>query len=270
VTPGNHCVRELGARQWLYDGSLHGAHLREANLHAVNLRGAVLRGAVLREAKLEGADLRGAKLEEANLFAAHLRGAVLRNANLRDANLLGADLQAAYLRDANLLGADLNGVNLQAARLDEADLQNAQLQRANLREADLFKSNLNGARGLTDRQLVLVSHLQRATMPDGSRYNSRLNLNGDIEAAKTENVNPDDPTAMAEFYGVSLEAYLAGQEWARENLPRLRREAGLDPDTGEPLPPANGVEPQPADAPAPPAPRWNGHKASLVAHRVRR
>lgn len=42
---------------------------------------------------------------------------------------------------------------------------------------------------------------------------------------------------MALYYGVPLEEYLAGQEWARENLPRLRREAGLEDEeaaeTGE-------------------------------------
>ena len=71
-------------------------------------------------------------------------------------------------------------------------------------------------------------------------------------------------------YGVSVEEYLAGQEWARENLTDLRRSAGLDPDTGLPVEPTNGVEPQPAAAPAAPAPRRNGHKASMVSHRVRR
>jgi len=31
---------------------------------------------------------------------------------------------------------------------------------------------------------------------------------------------------MAAFYGVSLEDYQRGQEWARENLPKLRVEDG--------------------------------------------
>ncbi len=78
------------------------------------------------------------------------------------------------------------------------------------------------------------------------------------------------PQLIAQHYGVTLEEYLAGQEWARENLPRLRRESGLDPATGLPVEPANGIEPQPADAPAAPAPRRNGHTASMVTHRVRR
>jgi len=82
-------------------------------------------------------------------------------------------------------------------------------------------------------------------------------------------VDTKNPMAMADFYGVSVEDYLAGQEWAREHLADLRREAGLDPDTGWPL--------QPADAPVPPAPRphrqrraGTGLKASMVSHRVRR
>ena len=106
-------------------------------------------------------------------------------------------------------------------------------------------------------------------MHNGSRYDGRFNLKKDINQAKVENVNTDDPKAMANFYSVHPEEYLAGQEWAREHLADLRREAGLDPDTGEPLPPTHGVAPQPADAPAPPAPRRNGHTASMVAYRGR-
>jgi hypothetical protein len=80
---------------------------------------------------------------------------------------------------------------------------------------------------------------------------------------------------MAKYYGVTPEEYLAGQEWARENLLRLCRSAGLDPDTGLPVSAAVVASSiiassQPADAPAPPAPRRNGHKANMVTHRVRR
>jgi hypothetical protein len=37
-------------------------------------------------------------------------------------------------------------------------------------------------------------------------------LFGDIARAKWAKVRTDDPKSMAEFYGVSLEAYLAGQK----------------------------------------------------------
>jgi hypothetical protein len=114
--------------------------------------------------------------------------------------------------------------------------------------------------------------LKGTIWPDGYTYRGALNLHDDLIAAMHYGVNPKDPVAMADWYSVSLEEYLAGHEWARENLADLRREAGLDPDTGLPVEPTNGVEPQPDDTPVQPAPRRNGqrHKASMVAHRTRR
>jgi len=56
-------------------------------------------------------------------------------------------------------------------------------------------------------------------MPDGSAYNGRFNLAGDIDLARWGKVDPGDPAAMAYFLGVSLERYLRGQgkpELARE------------------------------------------------------
>ena len=59
---------------------------------------------------------------------------------------------------------------------------------------------------------VTVRGLCGATMHNGSRYDGRFNLKKDINQAKVENVNTDDPKAMANFYSVHPEEYLAGQE----------------------------------------------------------
>jgi hypothetical protein len=48
---------------------------------------------------------------------------------------------------------------------------------------------------------------------------------------------------MARFYGIPLEVYVVGQVWARENLPRLRREAGLELEG----PAERGEMPQPEE-----------------------
>jgi hypothetical protein len=48
-------------------------------------------------------------------------------------------------------------------------------------------------------------------MPDGTPYNGRFNLAGDIDLARWGKVDPDDPAAMAYFLGVSLDSYLRGQ-----------------------------------------------------------
>ncbi|HEX9371768.1 MAG TPA: pentapeptide repeat-containing protein [Roseiflexaceae bacterium] len=212
---------------------------------------------------------------------------------IEDGSLSGADLWGARLQHANLNGADLRGAGLACAQLqavafEDVDLRGAYLLLANISGATFKDANLQDT-DLTDQQLVTVSRLRGAIMPHGSHYDGRFMLNDDIKFTMLgdfrfadpsnpdgdlcrETANPYNPEEMACWYGVSLEEYLAGQEWARENLPRLRREAGLDPDTGEPLPSTNGAEPQPADVPAQPAPRRNGqrHKGSIVAHRARR
>ena len=119
---------------------------------------------------------------------------------------------------------------------------------------------------------ALIAHSGNTTTMTELSYRS-YHLNGDFfltDINERKCIYADDSEAMAAFYGVPVEQYLASQEWAREHLADLRRSAGLDPDTGEPLPPTNGAEPEPADAPALPAPRRNGHKASMVSHRVQR
>jgi uncharacterized protein YjbI with pentapeptide repeats len=210
-------------------------------------------------------------LREVSLPYAGLRGAVLRGFDLQQAGLRGASLQNADFTLANLRRADLSLANLQEARLVGAALQEAQMEGANLRETRLRSAKLQEANGLTDQQLILAHDLRGATLPNCSLYDGRFSLWGDMRfLAKVDKVSITSPQAMARYYSVPLEDYLAGQEWAREHLADLRREAGLDPDTGLPLPPTNGTEPPPADVPAPPALRRYGHKASMVTHRVRR
>ena len=181
---------------------------------------------------------------------------------LKGAYLIHADLQGAMLSAFNLEEAILTKANLRKATLTNTNLQGANLFGVAINHAALALANLKNARNLTEQQLVTAFSLTLTIMPDGSRYDGRYSLYGDYEES--------DTSATAQCYNVTLEEYLAGQEWAREHLADLRREAGLDPGTGLPVELINGVEPQPADAPAAPAPRRNGHKASMVTHRVRR
>ena len=62
-------VRLARDYEWLYDGKLAGANLKEANLTGANLQGANLQGANLALANLDGADLQGANLQGARYTA---------------------------------------------------------------------------------------------------------------------------------------------------------------------------------------------------------
>lgn len=111
-----------------------------------------------------------------------LAGRSLRCANLRGADLHKADLHDVDLSEAHLEWADLSMANLLDAKLVLVDLRGADLSMANLHGADLSMANLNGAINLTEQQLVQIYRLKGAILPDGTRYDGRLNLPGDTES----------------------------------------------------------------------------------------
>ena len=157
----------------------------------------------LSEADLSGAILRRSRLFRANLFQANLtgadlsRGANLSYADLSYANLSGADLSLmANLSYASLIGANLSRANLSYANLAEAtiteppygeitdeaitaDLSYANLSGAILNRADLRGAILHGATGWTEEQLVQAKSLERATMPNGQKYEDWLTSRGE-------------------------------------------------------------------------------------------
>lgn len=189
---GFRAIKELQIHGWLYDGSLRGADLRKA--------------------ALEGTIEYRAELKKANLQKADLRWSNLRCANLEEAQLQGAQLGDAKLQDATFWYAELEG----------AQLNMAKLQGANLGGADLFRVNLHEAEVISE-QLIHAKRLRFTTMPGGNRYDGRFNLEGDIADALRSGIDTKDLNTMAHFYGVPLEEYHNGQEWARVSLPILQK-----------------------------------------------
>lgn len=140
-----------------------------------------------------------------------LRGVMLCHAHLEGADLYRANLHSVDLHQAHLDGADLGLADLGRVKLSRASLRGANLSQAILAGADLFKTDLTDARNVTLEQLAEAKRLCFATLPDGTPYDGRFNLPGDIDLARWGKVDPNDPAAMAYFLGVPLEAYLRGQ-----------------------------------------------------------
>ncbi|HEY6074697.1 MAG TPA: pentapeptide repeat-containing protein [Anaerolineales bacterium] len=141
-----------------------------------------------------------------------LRGTALCQAQMGNADLMEADLRNVDFHQANLEFADLRKARLNGAKLNRASLFHANLDQADLTYADLYKANLRGAQNLTEQQLTCVNQLLGAIMPDGNTYDGRFNLPGDLARARWAKVNPDDPQSMADFYGVTLDAYLSAHK----------------------------------------------------------
>lgn len=105
--------------------------------------------------------------------------------------------------------------------LSDADLQGLYLRDANVAGMGLYRSNLKEAR-ISDEQLMTLNDLRRTIMPDGTRYDGRFCLNGDLKWALSKyDTDPTTATAaaMAAYYEVDEALYLDGQRWAIEHIP---------------------------------------------------
>jgi len=136
----------------------------------------------------------------------------LCHVQMQGADLMFADLRKVDFHQAHLQGANLSNANLSGARLTRTKMQCVNFSQANLSGADLFKADLSGAVNLTDDQLATVKRLHGATMPNELPYDGRYNLDGDLEFAVWGRIDVNDPQAMADFYGISVETYLIGQQ----------------------------------------------------------
>jgi len=143
-----------------------------------------------------------------------LRSVAFCQAQLQDADLSKADLCDVDFHQACLDYSNLSEAKLNSAKLRRASLQGVNFDHADLTFADLHKANLRGARNLCEQQLASVRHLFGAILPNGRPYDGRYNLPGDLAQAQWAKVNTDNPQAMADFYGVSIDTYLAGQKEA--------------------------------------------------------
>jgi uncharacterized protein YjbI with pentapeptide repeats len=206
-------LEEMRAFGWIMDGTLAQANLWGANLEEADLNEVVLRGAQMGRANLRSAVLFDADLREVDLSRAVLDGADMSRADLRRVDLSGATLLGVKADWINLHMADLSRANLAGASLNWASLQRADLNMTNLQDTSLRKANLTGVRFLSDAQLYRARRLRGAVMPDGTRYNGRYNLVGDLDDAREHDIDVDDPAVMARWYRVSEDSYRQGQAW---------------------------------------------------------
>lgn len=224
-------LEEMRAFGWIVDGTLVQANLWGANLEGADLSEIVLRSAQLGRANLRSAILFDADLREADLSRAVLDGADLSRADMRRVDLSGATLLNVKAGWINLHMADLSRANLAGASLNWANLQRADLNMTNLEDISLRNANLTGARFLSDAQLYRARRLRGAVMPDGTRYDGRYNLAGDLDDAREHDIDVDDPAVMARWFRVSEESYRQGQAW-HQSVPRKLLERPYESQVG--------------------------------------
>ena len=177
-------------RQLFPFANLEGAYLGWCNLYGAQMEGAILTDSILRQANLKNANLR-----KVNLQGAFMLGANLENTRLMEADMRGVSLGPFLPKSVDyslLFFFDETGrensqnlpkievVNLAGANLCKANLSNAHLGSVNIDGADFAEAILEGVSDFTQRPIPhegfsSAHRLVGAIMPDGTRYDGRLN-----------------------------------------------------------------------------------------------
>jgi hypothetical protein len=159
----------------------------------------------LSDGTLEGAFLISANLDGNSLTMANLKGAMLSFSSLRDTSMFETDFRGAYLDNVNFENATFSQ-HAVGPHYTEADLT----------DANLSHSNLKGAK-IRDEQMKKTRSLWRTIMPNGTNYDGRYNLKHDIDLHLKFAKDPKNLNEWARFYSVSVEQYIEGQVWAKQN-----------------------------------------------------
>jgi uncharacterized protein YjbI with pentapeptide repeats len=128
---------------------------------------------------------------------------------------------SSHNRRGVLAGAQLRGSQWQDANFYQVDLRGSDLRKANFLGADLVGANLEGAQ-VAEEQLATCDIMMSAIMPDGELYDGRYLLPGDFVQAQQQGHNPNDAQSMADWFGVSLEVYMRGQQYWQDNKHRFK------------------------------------------------
>jgi len=160
---------DLGELDMPY-ANLVGVNLSRTNLRKANLYMAKLMQSDFHRADLDGANLSWADLRQARLQSG-LRGANLGCAKMDGAVLFRANLSGATLVNASLVGADLRYANLLYSNKGLGGIRADNVRPANLALAKMAGCDLSHA-VVDEAQLLGVSSLEGATMPDGQDFST--------------------------------------------------------------------------------------------------
>jgi uncharacterized protein YjbI with pentapeptide repeats len=141
----------------------------------------------LDDADLSGINLRNIPLKNFEIHYATLTHAFLENFNIENSNFNDSNFSYTTFNDIKVISSELQNVNLSHTKIFNmefdrcsligADLSYAMLSNVILKDTDLRNTNLTNVRlinvdltgtNVTPEQLVQISSLEGATMPDGS------------------------------------------------------------------------------------------------------
>ena len=160
---------------------INNCFLRNMDLRNTKLSGCYAWGVDLSWADLRYSDLSNGNFEDANLAFADISNSEIKNsyfwkADMSNCNLKGANLQNSIMIETNLSNTDFTKADLQNVSFANSNLTNGVFWYTNLYNTDFDSASLEGAKmqhadlskaiGLDYEELLKVSSLYNAILPD--------------------------------------------------------------------------------------------------------
>ena len=199
------------ALNWDKKTSLREFDLSNRNLSGINLKNCDLSGAILEDADLSNTNLQGADLSKTNL-----RGANLDNANLKLAVLKESDLTDTNITDRQFLVAK----SLQWAIMPDNKLYNGRFLLCG--DMDEWAKKHDLSKYFRDFPLSEDSedHVKETAFVFFTKVQSiyeEIYKAGDIAAEKAGKKAGDKTGKIITTYKTSMDDFMEGQHWAKEN-----------------------------------------------------
>lgn len=183
----------------MFPGTISCQNFTAVDLDGAQISDVVFDGCVFICASLN--DVSFGLMANCNLSSAQMNRSTfsnMANCNLSSAMLYMAQFPGMYtnvsFQNADLEGAILGGVfsrvNFSYAIFDGADLGGATLGHC----------SFHGAHGLTEEMLRQAAALRGSILPDGTLYDGRWELPGDLQNALQAGYDLDDPEQRGVFY----------------------------------------------------------------------
>lgn len=192
----------MEVKGWLHDGTMEHGDLMNADLSKL---------AIKPKAKFDGVNLTKAKLHHVEITDSDFNKCIANTSlDMKGVDFKHSKLFRNRFNNSHLIGADFRKTKLHRVSFKDCNLLGAQFD-----FAECLGTDFEGANVLVE-QLIFCNSLIWATMQDGEIYDGRFNLNEDMRLIKAKLYNPNSEIHIAEYYGVSIEKYTAGQIWHKE------------------------------------------------------
>lgn len=172
-------ARVLRIKGWLTNGSIKDVLFQRTSLDQAELHQASLRNSIFLYTSLKGANINLADISNCTFTDTILENAHAHGTKFDGSIIIGETVKPEnFFKNAEFIGASFRSVNFMGVRNDEIT-----------EDPSIF--------------FLSASKMRNSIMPDGTKYDGRYQLAGDVSDAINLGFDPYDEESMRKFYEIA-------------------------------------------------------------------